>query len=457
MTLLQLTTAISYAVQSRPELNNVWVTAELSDVRVAGGHCYMELIEKNAQGQTVAKIRANIWRNSAALIFRKFYDATGRQFASGLKVMLRGSATHHPLYGLSFNVLDVDPSYTLGDMERLRREILERLSREGIAGYNRSLPFPAAPQRIAVISAEGAAGYGDFINQLSHNAEGFVFYPCLFSAVMQGDRTAPTVMAALDRIESTIDMWDCVVIIRGGGATSDLGGFDNLELARRVAGFCIPVVVGIGHERDRTVLDELACVRCKTPTAVATFLTDSLRSAWGAAYSLATSIASLASDIIDGETRRLSMLTAAIPAAASATIERRSLQLSHMTQTIPVAAGRLTATASARLASLSEMARSASYGATSRAAMQLDNLSGIINSAATTALSAASRRLDALAQIADALSPDNTLRRGYSVTRVDGKALRNASQVSAGTEIITTLASGSFRSVVSTDISSGKQ
>lgn len=188
MTLLQFTTAIGNAVRMSPVLQGAWVVAELSDVRFSGGHCYMELVEKSDSGQTVAKLRAAIWASRVPYIRQKFLAATGREFATGMKVMLHGAATHHTLYGLSFNVADIDPSYTLGDMERLRREILMRLHKEGILNLNKEKTMPVVPQRIAVISAEGAAGYGDFMNQLAGNHEGFVFYPHLFPAVMQGRR-----------------------------------------------------------------------------------------------------------------------------------------------------------------------------------------------------------------------------------------------------------------------------
>ncbi|MDE6793126.1 MAG: exodeoxyribonuclease VII large subunit, partial [Muribaculaceae bacterium] len=208
MTLSQYTAWIGEAMRRVPELWNAWVVAELSDVRINGGHCYMELIEKNAAGQTVAKMRATIWASVFYPLRRKFLNATGRDIATGMKVMLRGGVNHHSLYGLSFNVSDIDPSFTLGDMERLRREIIMRLTNEGIINRNKEVSLPIAPQRVAVISAEGAAGYGDFMNQLLGNADDLKFYPRLFPAIMQGDRTSSSIRAALERVEQTIDLWD---------------------------------------------------------------------------------------------------------------------------------------------------------------------------------------------------------------------------------------------------------
>lgn len=447
LTLSQFQLLLGNAIRMSRETQNVWVQAEFSDLRVAGGHCYMELIEKDAAGRTQAKIRAMIWSNTLGLLRRKFYEATGRDIASGMKVLVRGSATHHNLYGLSFNIVDIDPNYTLGDLERLRREILERLTREGIIGINRNVEFPVAPQRIAVISAEGAAGYGDFINQLANNQEGFAFYPVLFPAVMQGERTAASVMAALDKIEMTVDQWDAVVIIRGGGATTDLNGFDNYDLARRVATFALPIVVGIGHERDRTVLDEIACVRCKTPTAVAAFLVESLRMAYTRAYDTVSRIARFGSDALRGEHLRLTNLQQMIPALARTRVMENKMRLGRLSQSLPgLVQGRVM---KQRLA-LSEYANrigrdidvrlNAAANSLDRLAQRLDNDSRSISERENLRL----KRLDDMLRL---LSPVNTLRRGYSITRVDGKAVTDPSAIAPGTKIETTLADGKIFSV----------
>ncbi|MDE6382443.1 MAG: exodeoxyribonuclease VII large subunit, partial [Muribaculaceae bacterium] len=311
------------------------VSAVWSNLLAGGALCYMELVEKDAAGTTRAKIRAMIWSGTLAALRRKFFDATGRDIASGMKVLVRGSASHHSIYGLSFTISDIDPTYTLGDMERVRREILERLTREGIIGRNRQIPLPPVLQRIAVISAEGAAGYGDFINQLAYNPDRFAMYTLLFPAVMQGERTAPTVMAALDRVEMTRDMWDAVAIVRGGGSTTDLNGFDNYELARRVALFPLPVIVGIGHERDRTVLDEIACVRCKTPTAVAAFIIDSMRGAWEDLIDHMNRIIAYGNNALTGEHRWLDNLSQKIPAYARNFILQEKMKLASLSQSVP--------------------------------------------------------------------------------------------------------------------------
>ncbi|MDE6443832.1 MAG: exodeoxyribonuclease VII large subunit [Muribaculaceae bacterium] len=451
MTLSQYTAWIGEAMRRVPELWNAWVVAELSDVRVNGGHCYMELVEKNAAGQTVAKMRATIWAGTFYPLRRKFFEATGRDIATGMKVMLRGGVNHHSLYGLSFNVNDIDPSFTLGDMERLRREILERLSREGIINKNREEVLPPAPQRIAVVSAEGAAGYGDFMNQLLGNADGFVFYPYLFPAVMQGERTSASVRAALERVEQTIDLWDCVVIIRGGGATTDLNGFDDYELAKAVALFPLPVIVGIGHERDRTVLDEIAHTRMKTPTAVAGFLVDCLREAEGKVAGLVDWIARFSTECLKGETRRLANLETMVPAFANARIAGASALLEREMTRIPVLVSSRLKNAAAGLDHYLDLIRSLTGQRTMRSADRLNEVGRMARLSADNVLRRSKERLGAIESLVKVLSPANTLQRGYSITRVDGKAVSDVASLPARTRFTTTLLNGTVEGEVVSD------
>lgn len=447
-TLLEFTTAIGNAIRCSPDLYSAWIVAELSDVRISGGHCYMELVEKNEVGATVAKLRAMIWSSSLPSLRKKFYDSTGRDITSGLKVMVKGSANHHPVYGLSMTINDIDPSYTLGDLERLRREILMQLQKEGVLDANRRLRLPQAPQRIAVISAAGAAGYGDFINQLESNSGGYVFYTHLFPAVMQGDKTVPSVLAALEAVEMTIDLWDCVVIIRGGGATSEMNSFDDYVLARSVATFPLPVIVGIGHERDRCVLDEIAHTRCKTPTAVASFLIDTLAEAWMKADRLTRAIAQYASERIQGETRRLAQTGAYIPSVAQNIIERTSLKLDHYKSQIRTNADIILQRADMRLDNFKTAIGSASDTIIERASLRLGHYRESLVVASSTALQREKVRLQNLSGLCEALSPANTLRRGYSVTRVNGKATKDVASLPPGTIIETQLYDGKVISEV---------
>lgn len=414
-------------IRMAPGLHGVWVTAELSDVRISGGHCYMEIIEKDEfSGQVTAKMRAMIWSSSFRQLQRKFLEGTGSSIQSGMKVLVRGSATHHNVFGLAFNIIDIDPSYTLGDIERQRREILKRLGAEGIADCNRSLPFPICPQKIAVISAAGAAGYGDFTTHLFNSPEGFVFYPLLIEAVMQGERTPASVISALDFVESTLDFWDCVVIIRGGGSTTDLHGFDNYDLARRVAEFPLPVVVGIGHERDRNVLDEIACRRCKTPTAVADYLVECCRSVWNEVVSDVRDIADYVTSRMQGETLRLSNLENLLPAAVSRTIMRQQQMLGDLARGVERGAERKMTRERADL---------------DMALLRLNELlKGIVERPRL--------RLQRLEDMLRVLSPENTLRRGYSITRCEGKAVYDASELKKGDRIVTKFYKGERESVI---------
>lgn len=426
LTLQRLQFLIGDSIRQTPELQGVWVTAELSDVRIAGGHCYMELLEKDERGATVAKMRAMIWSNTLMALRRKFYSSTGKDIATGLKVMVRGSANHHAVYGLSFTISDIDPSYTVGDMERLRREILMRLEAEGILENNRSLEFPYLPQKIAVISAPGAAGYGDFMNQLQNNPEGFKFYSMLFPAVMQGERTSAAVREALTLVEATIDFWDCVVIIRGGGATTDLNGFDDYDLAKAVAIFPLPVMVGIGHERDRTVLDEIACVRCKTPTAAAALLVDYLRQAYTAVYDNVCKIGRYSAEALRGEKYRIANLETAIPAQVKTRLLKADKRLSDTGHALERLLSRRTLSEKERQKMLRFRFEKICRSITEKPMLRLKNLENMI-------------RL---------LSPQNTLKRGYSITLINGKAVRGIKAINPGDMITTRLADGILKSEI---------
>lgn len=425
VSLLQLQRLVASLVQ-RPETQNVWVTAELSDVAVRGGHCYMELLQKDDRGLQVAKARGVIWASLYPSIDSQFYAATGQRFASGLKVMLRVSASMHPVYGFSLVVSAVNPEYTLGDLLQRRREILERLKREGFLNLNRELKWATpVPQRIAVISAAGAAGYGDFMNQLHTNPSHLRFVTRLFPAIMQGNSAPPSIIAALDQVAAEADQWDCVVIIRGGGATSDLQAFEDYDLAANVAQFPLPVVIGIGHERDITVLDYIANTRLKTPTAVAEWLIAQGESALTWLQNTGQRILQIASQRISGNKEQLAHAEGLLPVLAQGAVERSLTKLRKAAATLDSVSSR-------------------------RIQPQLTRLQMIADSIPVSALRAIERQrqlLDSRAELLEALSPHATLARGYSITRVNGRAVTDASQVKPGEVLETTLANGTLRSV----------
>ena len=426
LTLRQLNDRVARAL-SVPGLQNVWVVAELMDLRVNHGHCYMELIEKDpSTGVVNARLRAVIWASNFARINAEFMSATSRRLESGIKLMVCGSVSYHAAYGMSFVISAINAAYTMGDAERRRREILVRLQKEGMLDLNRSLEWPDVPSRIAVISAPGAAGFGDFCHQLSANPSHLRFSVKLFTAVMQGERTVATVIAALEAIAAECDRWDCVVIIRGGGATSDLQAFDDYDLAANVAQFPLPVIVGIGHERDVTVLDYVANMRVKTPTAAAEWLIGRGEAALEALRRKAADILQSVTDRLAGANMQLAYAASALSTAPVTAMERAQ---AHLRQDMMTLAG-----AGAR-----------------RIAPELSRLDAVIKAIATaghTAIGRAGDRLSSKQTLIDALSPQATLSRGYSITRIDGRAVRRASELVAGAVITTTLAGGTVSSTV---------
>ena len=449
LSLRQYTSEIANSIRTNPVLQSRWVIAELSDVSERGGHCYMELVEKDDRGVTIARLRGTIWANNFAYKIKpKFEQITGQKFKSGLKVMLFGSASFHEQYGLSFNITDVDPSFTIGDMERIRREIIETLTREGVVNCNKMLQMPRVPQRIAIISAKGAAGYGDFMNQLQSNPVGFKFYTHLFEATMQGETTSNSVIKALNDIEMTIDLWDCVVIIRGGGATSDLNGFDNLELARRVATFALPVVVGIGHERDRTVLDDIANVRVKTPTAAAEWLIMCAQQTLDQALALANQVARYVKDRTSGASKQLSHIEGTIPIIAKQQIIKSKSNLAAIASALPYMTKNKILSANRTIDALARDVQHSAIGKISAAQTYLKTMSDAIVNAAPKAIANQDKRLKALENIVEALSPQKTLRRGFSLTKVNGKTVKSVDQLADNDVITTYLANGEITSVV---------
>lgn len=404
-----------------------WVVAETSDVRQSGGHCYLELVQKDAQtGQTLARMRGIVWASVYARLRCEFERATGQPFASGMNVMVEVSANFHEQYGLSVVITGINPTYTLGDMARQRLEILNRLRSEGIIDMNKQLPWADVAQRVAVISAAGAAGYGDFMNQLHNNPSGIKFYTCLFPAVMQGQSTVTSVIAALERINVYADLFDCVVIIRGGGSTSDLNSFDNYDLAANVAQFPLPVICGIGHDRDNTVVDSVASVRVKTPTAAAEWLLDRAQSALDHVNALTDMVVDSATQMLSGARQQLAYFTSGIPLMADNIVVRHRARLQQIAAAIPVVAARRIDGAGKDLAFASQ-----------RLAM-----------AARQCVANERQRVTGLEKQVELLSPDRVLRRGYSLTLRDGHVVTSALSLRAGDSLVTRFADGERTSVV---------
>ena len=383
-----------------------WVQAELSDVRTnASGHCYLEFIQKESKGnKLLAKARGTIWANIFGMLKPYFEESTGQLFVSGINVLVKVTVDFHELFGYSLVVYDIDPSYTVGDMALRRREILRQLEEEGVLTLNKELRLAMLPQRVAVVSSLTAAGYGDFNHQLQYNSRGYYFYTELFPAVMQGNQVEGSILAALDSILSRQNEFDVVVIIRGGGATSDLSGFDTYLLAAACAQFPLPIITGIGHERDDTVLDSVAHTRVKTPTAAAEFLISRMDKAAAQLITLKDKLNESIRFRILQERKIVESLTARIPSLVTRRLSDTRYNL---------------LTTERRL-----------------------------HQAVQSLLTAKKHRLDMLRQRIKDVSPEQILKRGYSITLLDGKVVTNPSQVQSGDVITIRLAEGEISSTV---------
>lgn len=337
LTLRQLNAIVVESVKQSVS-EPVWMTAEISEARTAaGGHCYLEFIDKSTRtGNITARAKGTIWANRWWMLKEMFEKETGQTFAAGLKVLVLVQPEMHELYGYSLNVVDIDPTYTVGEMARRRAEIIRQLTEEGIIDLNKELSLPLLPQRIAVISAAGAAGYGDFCKQLTQNRAGWKFYPHLFAATMQGDKTEASILEALDRIYQYYELFDAVVIIRGGGATADLAAFDSYLLAAHCAQFPLPILVGIGHDRDKTILDEVAHTSLKTPTAVATFLIECMDRQANRLAQIVDRLR-LSSRRISTELARLDLLKQHIALSAKNQIAQEKQKIKFSERTIEIA------------------------------------------------------------------------------------------------------------------------
>ncbi len=409
-----------------PDVQDCWVTAETSDLRVSRGHCYLELIQKDDSGATVARLGAVIWANTFARLDAQFFQVTGKHLASAMKVMVNVNANFHEQYGLKAVINGINPEFTLGDMERIRQEIIAKLTKEGIIDMNKQLAWPLAPQRIAVISARGAAGYGDFLQQLHNNAYGLTFYTCLFESVMQGASTVPSVIAALDRIAAVEERFDCVVIIRGGGSTSDLNSFDNYDLGANIAQFPLPIITGIGHDRDVTIPDMVSKLHVKTPTAAAEFLVQCGLAQLNRLNELATSVVTSSREAIAHAREQLSYYGGFIPLAAHKIVDNSRLRLNGYSQSIPLLV----------------------KGRIDNQCLLLDRHVDAIKASIAGNIERQRMVLNALSDKVSLLSPQNTLNRGYSLTTCDGHVVTSVSALNPGSRIVTTLKDGSVESVI---------
>ena len=387
----------------------------------------MSLIQKDEKGATpIAKADAKCWASKWMMIRPYFERTTGQRLHPGMKVLLKVYAQFHEAFGFSWIVTDIDPTYTLGDMARKRQEIIRQLKEEGVFDLQKELSLPVFCQRIAVISSETAAGYGDFCNQLSENPYGFQFRTWLFPATMQGEEVERSIIAALNRINEACDKFDCVVIIRGGGATSDMSGFDTLALAENVANFPLPIITGIGHDRDESILDMVSHIRVKTPTAAAALLIDHLKHVLDTLEEAQGTIIHYAQQKLSTLQAQLSNISEAIPRLFSIVKTRQEARLDALYQRI--------------------LSRIQQRSVVSQA--EMTQLEQRLQTALERRLTSERHRLEILEEKVHSLDPALLLKRGYSITLHNGKAVKDPKTLQKGDTIETRLAHGIIHSEI---------
>jgi exodeoxyribonuclease VII large subunit len=403
-----------------------WIVAEISEMKVNySGHCYLELIENDPGGDTVrAKARATIWSSVFRMIQPYFETSTHSKLSAGMKVMVKVTAEFHEIYGFSLNVTDIEPSYTVGELARQKLEIISRLKADGVYDMNRQLILPEIPRKIAVISSKTAAGYGDFMDQLNRNPFGYRFYVKLFPAAMQGAEAEQSIINAIDRVFAYEDFFDLVVIIRGGGAQSELNCFNSYLLASHICQFPLPVLTGIGHEQDETIADLVANVRLKTPTAVAEFLIDRFRQSDERLSELSASLCDMASERVQYEQSRLNSILVQFKPLVRKNLTSQSTGLRYLGIHLHDFVKRF------HLKESATMIR------------RHDRLRAIVKEY----LSASQHALALLDKKNSYLDPFLILKRGYSVTYYKGKALKDPSEVERNELIETKLAGGVLKS-----------
>lgn len=426
LSLFELNNLVRSAIAATFEDKVYWMAAELSEVRQsAGGHCYVEFVEKQEYTNAlVAKARGNIWRNVYTSLAKHFERATGQRLQAGMKVLVAVRPELHELYGYALTVVDIDPTYTLGDLARRRKEIIERLKAEGVFSMNKELCLPRPLRRVAIISSPTAAGYGDFCDQMAQS--GFPFELQLFPAVMQGERVEQSIIAALDDIAARADCWDAVVIIRGGGAVSDLNGFDTYLLAANVAQFPLPVLTGIGHERDDTVIDLVAHTRLKTPTAVAAFLIQQR---------------------ID-EIKLLEDLRALLQGVCTSYLERQQTLIMRLSYRWERSATTFTTLQRESLLRYHRRLEQTIEKFLHDRQNRLTPMLQCLEHAAKMRLMRCEQQLIVCQKAVELASPERLLKMGYSITLCNGKVVKDSSALKSGDRITTRVAQGEIVSIV---------
>jgi exodeoxyribonuclease VII large subunit len=405
-----------------------WVKAEISEINENyAGHCYMELIEKNNDDKNVrARIKAIIWCKKYRFLGSLFQNSTGESLRAGIKVLVRVKIEYHELYGLSLIVCDIDPAYTMGELALKRQLIIKRLESEGVFTMNKEMQLPFSLQRIAIISSRTAAGYADFVNHLNTNSFHYVFYTKLFESPMQGEDTESGIISALDNIAAHSDMFDIVVIIRGGGSQIDLSWFDNYSIAYHITQFPIPVITGIGHEKDMSVTDMVAHLALKTPTAVADFIIERMVEVENRMMEVWNSIRDHARIIVE-RNKHL------VESSAMKLMQQSGIMISGA-RLIPAGQGQ-------RLCSATKIA-------IYNKQRLLENSGKNLNAVIRNYLMRKKSDFLNLEKTLDLMNPENVLKRGYTITSLNGKIVKSAREIKVDDVIDTTFADGKTRSKV---------
>lgn len=428
----------------------LWVTAEISELRVnSSGHCYMELIEKAGDSdQILAKIKATIWSFTFRMLAPYFETTTGYRLDAGLKVLIRVQPEFHEVYGINLIIKDIDPSYTLGDLARKKQEILRKLQSDGVIDMNRMLPFPQVPQRIAVISSETAAGYGDFMDTLIHNIKGFYFRSELFSAQVQGEKAADSIISALERIYQREDEFDVVVVIRGGGAQSDLECFNNYNLVYHITQFPLPVISGIGHERDETITDIVAHTSVKTPTAVAEFLIEKLNEFDDLLEIFKEDLITMTGKKIADEKEKINLFSQSTFYLVHQNLNQESSYLATSLNRLKLLVQQFSSLKDYALINYSHRIGFDYNRHLKSEYNYLELISSRMLRILFISIKSKNDRLSVYEKNLDYLRPEKVLMRGYSISSSGGRIIKRAKDLKAGDELTTKFFTGSSVSIV---------
>ncbi len=408
--------------------NQYWVIAEISEIKENNsGHCYLELIQKeDLKDYSKAKARATIWAYTYRMLKPYFETSTGRPLSAGIKVLVQVEVVFHEVYGYSLNITDIEPSFTIGDIEQKRRETIEKLVKEGVFDMNKGLEIPILPKRVAVVSSPTAAGLQDFVNQLLHNNAGYVVEHTLFAANMQGAEAEESIIAALNKIYENHDEFDVVAIIRGGGSQADLSCFDSYWLSAHVAQFPIPIITGIGHDKDISVVDLVAHTKLKTPTAVAEYILDKFVVAEDYINDYKQRLVESVNEMLSEQSMLYEKALSTIAPFVIQTTSQEKIRLERIQRKLEVSINQHLTSNSTKLLLLTNLYRNCTNHFIDSESVQLEKLESKNN----------------------LLNPDNILKRGYSITLFNGRVLRNSKGITKGAKIKTVLHNGELDSTV---------